>query len=43
MPNIDPTKYMSAMQRIMGNPEFVAAAESLGKSLMTQVWAWCVG
>ncbi|KAK2079474.1 hypothetical protein QBZ16_003166 [Prototheca wickerhamii] len=36
MPNIDPTKYMSAMQRIMGNPEFVAAAESLGKSLMTQ-------
>lgn len=37
MPDIDPTKYMSAMQRVMGNPDFMAAAESLGKNLMNQV------
>lgn len=37
MPNVDPAKYMSAMQRVMGNPQFLEAAESLGKSLLTQV------
>ncbi|RMZ53817.1 hypothetical protein APUTEX25_003956 [Auxenochlorella protothecoides] len=36
MPNVDPAKYMSAMQRVMGNPQFLEAAESLGKSLLTQ-------
>lgn len=36
MPAIDPTKYMEAMQRVMQNPEFMAAAESLGKGLLSQ-------
>lgn len=35
-PNVDPTKYMSAMQRVMGNPEFLEAAETLGRSLLTK-------
>lgn len=36
MPAIDPTKYMEAMQRVMANPEFMTAAESLGRNLMSQ-------
>lgn len=36
MPAIDPTKYMEAMQRVMQNPEFMAAAESLGRGLLSQ-------
>jgi Ankyrin repeats (many copies) len=35
MPAIDPTKYMQAMERVMQNPEFMTAAESLGRGLMT--------
>ena len=41
---IDPAKYMQAMQRVMQNPEFLQAAESLGRGLMSQVrWAVVVG
>ena len=36
MPGVDPSKYMSAFSRVMQNPEFMAAAESLGKGLMEQ-------
>jgi hypothetical protein len=36
MPNIDPSKYMQAMERVMQNPEFLTAAESLGRGLMSQ-------
>jgi ankyrin repeat protein len=36
MPAIDPTKYMQAMERVMQNPEFLTAAESLGRGLMSQ-------
>ena len=31
------THLLQAMSRVMANPEFVAAAESLGRNLMTQV------
>ncbi|KAL4438040.1 hypothetical protein ABPG77_004261 [Micractinium sp. CCAP 211/92] len=37
MPGIDPSKYMEAMQRVMQNPEFLSAAEQLGRGLMSQV------
>jgi hypothetical protein len=36
MPAIDPMKYMQAMERVMQNPEFLTAAESLGRGLMSQ-------
>ena len=36
MPPVDPTKYMEAMQRVMQNPEFMTAAETLGRNLMSQ-------
>ncbi|GAB4816755.1 hypothetical protein N2152v2_003801 [Parachlorella kessleri] len=36
MPQIDPNKYMEAMQRVMANPDFLQAAETLGRQLMTQ-------
>lgn len=36
MPGVDPSKYMDAFSRVMQNPEFMAAAESLGKGLMEQ-------
>jgi len=36
MPGINPAKYMEAMQRVMQNTEFMAAAESLGRGLMSQ-------
>ena len=35
-PAIDPSKYMEAMNRVMGNPEFLAAAESLGRGILSQ-------
>ena len=37
LPGIDPGKYMEAMQRVMANPEFMQAAESLGRNLLQQV------
>lgn len=36
MPGVDPSKYMDAFSRVMQNPEFMAAAESLGKGIMEQ-------
>jgi hypothetical protein len=36
MPGVDPSKYMDAFSRVMENPEFMAAAESLGKGIMEQ-------
>jgi hypothetical protein len=36
MPGVDPSRYMEAMQRVMANPEFMSAAESLGRNLMSQ-------
>jgi len=36
MPGIDPSKYMQAMERVMQNPEFLTAAETLGRGLMSQ-------
>lgn len=36
MPAVDPAKYMQAMERVMQNTEFLAAAESLGRGLMSQ-------
>ena len=36
MAGIDPAKYMEAMNRVMSNPEFMAAATEMGKSLMSQ-------
>jgi hypothetical protein len=36
MPAMDPSKYMDAFSRVMQNPQFMAAAESLGKGLMEQ-------
>ncbi|KDD76634.1 hypothetical protein H632_c154p2, partial [Helicosporidium sp. ATCC 50920] len=34
---MDPARYMEAMQRMMANPDFVAAAETLGRDLMSRV------
>jgi hypothetical protein len=39
-PGIDPSRYMEAMQRVMANPEFTSAAESLGRNLMSQSVSW---
>lgn len=36
MPGVDPNKYMEAMQRVMENPDFLKAAEDLGRNLMSQ-------
>ena len=33
---MDPSKYMDAFSRVMQNPQFMAAAESLGRGLMEQ-------
>lgn len=35
-PQVDPNKYMEAFQRVMQNPEFMTAAESLGKGILEQ-------
>jgi len=36
MPGMDPNKYMDAFSRVMQNPEFMSAAENLGKGIMEQ-------
>jgi len=36
MPGVDPNKYMDAFSRVMQNPEFMSAAENLGKGIMEQ-------
>lgn len=36
MPGVDPSKYMDAFTRVMQNPDFMAAAENLGKGIMEQ-------
>lgn len=36
MPAMDPSKYMDAFSRVMQNPEFMSAAENLGKGIMEQ-------
>lgn len=42
MPQLDLQKYMSTMQQLLQNPQFVTMAERLGTALMQVILHYCV-